>query len=1159
RITASAHPWTADHAVGGTVILPGTAFVDLAAHAGLNAGTPHLADLTLEAPLVIRPGQAPALQAVLDPAEPDGTRGIAVYSRPSPDSPWTRHATGQLAAEPAARPFPDLTTWPPAGTTPLDTTSLYDQLTDAGLQYGPVFQGVTAAWNHPDGSVYADINLPEGTDTTGHLIHPALLDAALHPAAGLSPVSGNGDGNQPRLPFAWAGITIHAAGATTLRAKLTATGDGTITLHASDSDGQPVTTVTSLALRVLPPGALTAPAAGSGDDSLYQLLWAQTVVPARADETSPLPVYPGLAALATATGPDAPPPVVVIAPGPGPDQPMPTRVHTAAQSARQLLQDWLADDRFTTSRLVVLTRNAVSTGAERPGPAGATDLAAAAIWGLAASAQSENPGRITLIDTDADPATDPGTATALAAVINADHPRAAVRSGTTYLPRLTRAAAQPTLAAPTGTAWQLQGAASGALDALAMAPSPASTAPPGPGQVQIAVRAAGLNFRDVLVALGMFPDGAPHGNVLGSESAGIVTAVGEGVTGLAPGDRVMALTMVGGIAPLALADARLVVPVPPGWSDAEAASAPVAFMTAYYGLVDLGHLQAGQTLLVHAATGGVGMAALQLARHWGIEAYGTASPPKQHLLRELGLPADHIASTRDGGFEAAFRTATAGRGVDAVLNALAGELTTASLRLLAPGGTFLEMGKTDKRDPAEVEAAYPGTSYHAFDLGDPGPDRLGEILTDLAAQFTAGTLQPLLTAAFDVRLAPDAFRVMSQARHTGKIALTIPPAVRYPVPATDPALTGTVLVTGGTGTLGTLTAKHIASQGVTALLLASRRGPAAPGAASLAASLARAGAAVTVTACDTADPIAVDGLLSAIPGDIPLTAVYHTAGTLADATIPALTPAHVDEVLRPKADAAWNLHRATAGMPSVQRFVLFSSVAGLLGAPGQGNYAAANTVLDALAAHRHAHGLPATSLAWGYWAQASGMTGHLTAADQARIGRGMAPLEAEHALVLMDTAVVSPRPQLVPCTFNLSALREAAAAGTLHPILATLVPAAPRRAAAAETVTVASQLATLAPGERRRRLLDLIRTQATAVLARPDTDGIDPATSFKDLGFDSLTAVEFRNRLSAAAGLRLPATLTFDYPSPQALAAYLDTQVTGTAPARAAVTSRAVA
>ena len=305
-------------------------------------------------------------------------------------------------------------------------------------------------------------------------------------------------------------------------------------------------------------------------------------------------------------------------------------------------------------------------------------------------------------------------------------------------------------------------------------------------------------------------------------------------------------------------------------------------------------------------------------------------------------------------------------------------------------GRFVEMGKTDVRDAADVAGNYPGVSYRAFDLTEAGPDRLGEILAQVTGLLAAGELAMPPVRAWDVRRARTAFRFMSQARHTGKLVLAIPPD---PAAPREP---GTALITGGTGTLGGLVARHLAaSRGTGTVLLASRTGPAAPGAAALAADLAACGAGVRVAACDAADRPALAGLLAQIPAAYPLTTVIHAAGALDDGTIGALTPARVDAVMRPKADAAWNLHELTASA-DLDAFVLFSSAAATFGSPGQGNYAAANAFLDALASHRRAAGRPATSLAWGLWAEASGMTGHLSRDDRARVARGgMAALTAD--------------------------------------------------------------------------------------------------------------------------------------------------------------------
>ncbi|GAB3971799.1 hypothetical protein GCM10029978_047660 [Actinoallomurus acanthiterrae] len=361
--------------------------------------------------------------------------------------------------------------------------------------------------------------------------------------------------------------------------------------------------------------------------------------------------------------------------------------------------------------------------------------------------------------------------------------------------------------------------------------------------------------------------------------------------------------------------------------------------------------------------------------------------------------------------------------------------------------------------------------------------------------------------------------------------------------ATGPAYgTGTVLVTGGTGTLGGLVARHlVAAHGVRHLLLASRQGADAPGAADLAAELDRSGARVTVAACDVADRGALADLLAGIDPARPLTGIVHTAGALDDGLISALTPDRLDAVLAAKADAAWHLHELTAGH-DLAAFVLFSSAAGVLGRAGQGNYAAANAVLDALAQHRRANGLPAHSLAWGLWGPASGLTERLSAADRrAMAGEGVRALSTGEALELLDRAVATAEPAWVPVGLDLAARN---AAEPLPPVLRDLAPAARRVAARTGGPSdLRERLSRLAPEERERTLLELVREHVAAVLGFDSPARADARRPFQDLGFDSLSAVRLRNGLNAETGLRLPATLVFDHPTPAAVAGYLSTEL----------------
>ncbi|MGW0940592.1 SDR family NAD(P)-dependent oxidoreductase [Streptomyces sp. NPDC002666] len=391
------------------------------------------------------------------------------------------------------------------------------------------------------------------------------------------------------------------------------------------------------------------------------------------------------------------------------------------------------------------------------------------------------------------------------------------------------------------------------------------------------------------------------------------------------------------------------------------------------------------------------------------------------------------------------------------------------------------------------------------------------------------------------------------------------PDTASPAPSVaGPDGAGTVLLTGATGALGaTIAERLITHHGVRHLLLAGRRGPTAPGAPELLAHLAELGAAVTLVACDTADRAAVTRLLTGIPAAHPLSAVVHAAGVLDDGVLEDLTPDRLDTVLRPKADAALLLHELTVELGlEPAAFVLFSSVTGITGTAGQANYAAANSYLDALAHHRHALGLPATSLAWGLWDQPDGMGSGLGASDLVRLARsGIAPLPAEKALRLFDDALGSRLPLLVASRFTTGTLGEG---GVPVPApLRSLTPARPRRAAKSATTpsgpAFADQVAGLSPEDAERKLLELVRAATATVLGHSDAAAVPGGRAFTDLGFDSLAAVDLRNRLGTATGLRLPTTLVFDHPTPRALAAQLRTELAGSTAAAAPVTAAAAA
>ncbi|MCW5254748.1 type I polyketide synthase, partial [Streptomyces sp. SHP 1-2] len=434
--------------------------------------------------------------------------------------------------------------------------------------------------------------------------------------------------------------------------------------------------------------------------------------------------------------------------------------------------------------------------------------------------------------------------------------------------------------------------------------------------------------------------------------------------------------------------------------------------------------------------------------------------------------------------------------------------------------------------PADLAAAAVWGAVRSAQAEHPGRF----VLVDLdGSEAASPRALPALLGGAEPQYAVRAGRVL-----VPRLARPNPADAAGGAPVLDPE--GTVLITGGTGTLGALVARHLVeTHGVRHLLLISRRGRRAEGADELVAALAEAGAAVTVAACDAADREALAAVLAAVPAEHPLTGVVHAAGVLHDATLASLTPEHTRAVLRPKADAAWNLHELTLdAKPAL--FVLFSAAGGLLGNAGQANYAAANAYLDALAVHRRALGLPGVSMAWGLWSTVSTMTGRLSEADRSRMRRsGVLPVSAEDGLALFDAVLAQDRPLMLPVRLDLPALRAGKRAEQ-SPLLRALLGGTLRRAARAEADDGAApglDLAALPSGEQAHALLELVRSQVATVLGYGDPEAVGTGRGFLESGFDSLRAVELRNRLNAATGLRLPATLAFDHPTPAAVAAHL--------------------
>ena len=792
------------------------------------------------------------------------------------------------------------------------------------------------------------------------------------------------------------------------------------------------------------------------------------------------------------------------------------------------------------TRVWVLTRGAQAMDSAAHASNAAPDLVQAPLWALAGVMAAElTTHKVVRIDLDAaldEFAREDGLAAEADALAqHLLHPdsedRIALRGVQLLVARLTPSKAEARLPeAPL----RLEITERGSLSNLRLQSVPRVA--PGAGEVEIRVHATGLNFRDVLNALGMYPgDPGP----LGNECAGIVSAVGASVTEFAVGDEVVAM-IDRSFATWAVAPAVLTVKKPPEMEFAAAATVPVTFLTALYALRDLAHIRRGDRVLIHAVTGGVGMAALQLALRAGAEVFGTAgTPAKRAMAKRLG--AHHVGDSRSLAFVEEFNRvgvhAGAGRGMNVVLNSLAGEFIPASLALLEPGGHFIEIGKTGIWSAAKVAETYPGRHYHPLYLGEIAaaqPAHVKGMLEEVLHDIGRGELQALPARCWPFGEAEAAFRFMGQGHHTGKIVITQSPSPAIRADAS-------YLVTGGLGGLGLACAVGLADAGARHLTLLGRKAPSAQAESAIAALRAR-GVVVVVAAADVADAAALARALKPPSGQPPLRGILHAAGSIDDATLAELDVARFAGVMAPKVRGTWNLHALTAATP-LDFFVGFSSGASLLGSPGQGNYAAANAFIDALAHRRRLRGQHALAVNWGSWS-GIGMAAGVDASHRRRwAALGLAMIEpAEGVRMLME--LLAANRHAVAAALPLTRARLPAGLAPFYSLLTR-----PKAATgASSTVTApasdwAPRLQAAAANERRALLADYLAEQVVKVLALGSGHAVDRQRSLLDLGMDSLMAMELRNRLQATGGLRLAVADLLQGPSIESLSAELAGQL----------------
>ena len=1173
RLSVKSQPWLSDHIIYGTVVVPGATY---AAMALATVGTPaQVCDVYFFEPIILGDKNSRKVQLSLHPIDGGGWT-FRVHSRPygDRDTEWSLNAEGTVVAgvddEQASEPLDAIeATLERLGR--VRPQLLFDSFADNELLWGPT-------WSTSLKSLWVDIGEAVGDISVGdelaeqlgsEPIHPVLLDLCTG-IAGAALIGGAEQGQAPTdlfLPLRYGRVVLreqmpqrfycHARWQTGgLDSEIQV-----FDLDFVDRDGHRLGGIREFTVKRAPREALLRGLGGNGTRLLHTLDWREVPMPATEDAAEYAngtwliggfndlaAAVPGGVRLGRAADPEqwtalfaeaeergAPVSGIVwrVIGRPSAEESsdeVAARLESGGADLLAAVHTLLANEALKlTGGLCIVTERAVATESGEP-----VDPVQAALWGLGRCIIAEEPAlRCRLVDLDGSGGSDQ-VVQSVAGLLGTpvDEPELALRQGKFLAPRLLKWARGGQLEVPRGADFRLAPTERGAIDNLRL--TGVEVPAPGEGHVQVRVEAAGLNFRDVLNVLGLYPgDPGPPGG----DFCGVITALGPGIAEFEVGQRVFGM-MPGSMTSRTNVPIQLLTALPDHIDATVAASTPTAVLTAMHAF-DWAQVQRGDRVLVHAATGGVGLAAVQLAHQRGAVVFATASTYKRAVLSQMGV--EHVYDSRSTDFADQILADTAGAGVDVVLNSLTGEgYIAATVRATAPGGRFVEIAKRDIWTAEQMAQARPDIHYEVLALDALmflEPERIRKRLGELSDGLASGQVAPLPVEIYPLTEAKSAFRRMQQARHIGKIVLLMPKPLQ-------PRGDRSYLITGGLGALGLHTAAHLAQLGAGDIVLTGRRPPDAVTQQAITDITERYRCRIHIFAADVGDEAQVVEVLGRIREELPpLAGVAHLAGVLDDALLPQQSLERLRTTLRPKAFGAYHLHRLTRD-DDLEFFVMYSSLSSVLGSPGQANYVTANAFLDGLVASRRAQGLPATGVNWGPWAK-----GGMANSEAVRAyldAQGFISFEPAAALNALSEIIANGTGQATVVKANWR--RTAKMLGsTRPPMLDDVLPSA-----VAETPGDSELLRKLheAPeAERGRFLTEHLQQELQRFLrlAQPPA----PTSRFLELGMDSLMAVEFRNRLLGqfGSGFTITATAVFDHPTIGSLAEYLAGQAPESLPA----------